>query len=72
MIDRTMTIAAWAAAGTLLSAQGVKPLARWRFNESQGPAAQDSAAGITDKISGLYKFVPGVAGDALQFDGYTT
>jgi len=72
MIDRFMIVAAWAAAGTLLSAQGVKPLARWRFNENQGPAAQDSAAGISDNISGLYKFVPGVAGNALQFDGYTT
>lgn len=67
-----MTIAAWAAAGTLLSAQNATPLARWRFDENRGPATQDSAGGVADRISGLYKFVPGVAGNALQFDGYTT
>ena len=58
---------------TVSLAQGaVKPLAQWRFDESQGPAAQDDAGGGADIIAGLYKFVRGVAGNALQFDGYTT
>jgi hypothetical protein len=45
-----------------LSAQDGGPLARWPFNDSAG----------ADKIAGFYRFVPGVAGSALQFDGYTT
>src|SRR5216683_6098334 len=66
------TIVSMVLSDTLSLAQGVKPLAQWRFNESQGPATQDDAGGAADNIAGLYKFVRGVAGNALQFDGYTT
>jgi len=66
------TIVALVSSATLSLAQGVKPLAQWRFDESQGPAAQDDAGGAADNIAGLYRFVRGVAGNALQFDGYTT
>jgi len=66
------TIVSMVLSDTVSLAQGVKPLAQWRFNESQGPAAQDDSGGAADTIIGLYKFVPGVVGNALQFDGYTT
>src|SRR2546428_1770686 len=66
------TIVSLVLSDTSSLAQGVKPLAQWRFDESQGPAAQDDAGGADDNIAGLYKFVRGVAGNALQFDGYTT
>ncbi len=38
-----------------------QPLAKWSFD---GTSA--------DPVSGFHKYVPGVAGQALQFDGYTT
>ncbi|MGA2115851.1 MAG: LamG domain-containing protein [Bryobacteraceae bacterium] len=72
MSHRWLTIAAVATAGAFAQGQPVKPLAQWRFDESQGPTARDSAGGVADSISGLYKFVRGVSGNALQFDGYTT
>jgi hypothetical protein len=65
-------IVSMALVAPLLLAEGVKPLARWRFDESEGPATQDDAGGPADTIAGLHKFVRGVAGNALQFDGYTT
>ena len=72
MEDRWLTIVAVATAGAFAQGQSVKPLAQWRFDESQGPTARDSAGGVSDSISGLYKFARGVSGNALQFDGYTT
>ena len=71
-MDRWLTIFIMVLGCTLSPAQGAERLAQWRFNESQGPAVQDSASGASDKVSGLYRFVPGVVGNALQFDGYTT
>ena len=47
-------------------------LARWAFARSQGSAPLDSIRGIKGKISGYYKYVHGISGDALRFDGYTT
>ena len=44
----------------------------WNFDESSGAAAHDSAAGIDDPIQGFWRRVPGVRGQALEFDGYTT
>jgi len=38
------------------------PLASWSFDQGQGP----------DEVRGFHKFVPGVAGNALRFDGQTT
>jgi len=47
-------------------------VARWTFDEGAGPAVIDSAGGLKDAVEGHFKFVPGVAGSGLKFDGYTT
>ena len=49
-----------------------QPLAKWSFNEAGGDTTHDSAGTSQDVISGFHKFVAGVSGQALQFDGYTT
>ncbi len=54
------------------SAQDPGLVARWSFERADNPLTRDSAAGVNDKIEGFYKFVPGVAGTGLRFDGYTT
>ena len=64
--------AAVAVATTMLSAQSNDLLARWTFDDVSGGSVRDAATGSSDNIAGFYKLVPGVAGQALQFDGYTT
>jgi hypothetical protein len=44
----------------------------WSFDEPDGAIAHDSAGAIDDPIRGFWRRVPGVAGQALEFDGYTT
>lgn len=56
----------------VLSAQVRQPIAKWSFDESSGMAARNSINGAEDKISGFFLRVPGVSGNALQFDGDTT
>jgi hypothetical protein len=43
----------------------------WKFS-GQGAVAHDSAENQDDRIAGFWRRVPGVGGDALEFDGYTT
>jgi hypothetical protein len=45
---------------------------QWDFNETSGASAHDSIGNIDDAIEGFYWRVPGVEGNGLQFDGYTT
>ena len=68
------SIAALVLASPVVLAQDRGPVARWTFDEGRrpGPNVLDSASGLKDTIAGHYKFVPGVAGSGLQFDGYTT
>ena len=47
-------------------------VSRWAFDEGSGPAVLDGAANLKDAIKGHFKYVPGVAGTGLKFDGYTT
>lgn len=47
----------------------------WRFDEGQGAAAIDSVTGFRDAICdnfGRPVWKPGVSGNALFFDGYST
>ncbi len=46
--------------------------ARWSFDENDGSVARDSVHGTDDKITGRFKHVGGVTGQALRFDGETT
>lgn len=44
----------------------------WSFAASQGSAPIDGIHGEKASVGGFYDYVPGVAGDGLRFDGYTT
>jgi Concanavalin A-like lectin/glucanases superfamily len=53
--------------------QGAAPKGiHWNFDEASGAVTVDSLGSTEDKIMGFSNRVPGVAGNALQFDGYTT
>ena len=58
--------------GPAVFAQDPGLVARWAFDEGTGPTALDNIGGLKDAIAGHFKFVPGVAGSGLKFDGYTT
>lgn len=45
---------------------------RWDFNESHGALVHDSLGNLDDHVEGYFDMVPGVEGNALHFDGYTT
>jgi hypothetical protein len=48
------------------------PAAWWKFDDGTAAAALDSITGTSDPITGFFKYVDGVTGRALTFDGYTT
>ena len=54
------------------AAQTNGPVARWDFDQSRGAETRDSISGIGDSVTGYYIYTPGVSGNALRFDGYTT
>jgi hypothetical protein len=70
----TVLAAAMAAvsAQQYLEAQVEATGIRWAFNETSGTSVHDSIGNIDDQIEGFWWRVPGVEGNALQFDGYTT
>lgn len=53
-------------------ASGDSPAAWWKFDEGSGNVAMDCIGQIEDKIEGEFKYVAGVSGKAIRFDGYTT
>ncbi|MHC4153601.1 MAG: LamG domain-containing protein [Planctomycetota bacterium] len=59
----------WSSCG--LAADG-GPAACWKFDDGTAAAALDSVTGTSDPITGFSKYVDGVTGRALMFDGYTT
>lgn len=52
--------------------ESASPVAWWKFNDGQGGKARDSAGGYSDQILNNYKWVKGVFGGGLKFDGFTT
>lgn len=44
----------------------------WKFDEPAGSVVRDSAGNIDDRVDGFSRRVPGVEGQALEFDGYST
>jgi len=44
----------------------------WRFDEGKGKAALDSTSRNEDSISGNFRYIEGVSGSAIKFDGFTT
>jgi len=55
-----------------VSAQDEGLVARWSFDEMAGRITRDGVSGTEDKVEGFIKYVPGVLGTGLRFDGYTT
>lgn len=49
-----------------------EPLASWRFDEIANHNTFDDATGLQDKVQGRFQLVPGVSGNALKCDGFTT
>ncbi len=47
-------------------------VAAWKFDREEARRVADPATGIRDSICGNFKFVNGVEGRALKFDGFTT
>ncbi|MCJ7487245.1 MAG: LamG domain-containing protein, partial [Candidatus Aminicenantes bacterium] len=61
------------AAGSPPQAARKGPSARWAFDDGAAArSALDTASGVQDAIEGHFKFVPGISGTGLRFDGYTT
>jgi len=50
----------------------VKPLAWWAFDGRTVDSVQEKVKNLDDPISGNFRIVPGVSGEAIKFDGYTT
>jgi len=67
-----LTLALLAASVLARSAEIEGGVAKWSFDKSIGAATLDSISGAEARIEGYYKYVPGVIGDGLRFDGYTT
>jgi hypothetical protein len=65
-------VLAQVAAQQMARAQAHPNGIRWEFNEATGATAHDSIGNKDDAIEGFYWRVPGVEGNGLQFDGYTT
>lgn len=55
-----------------LAGAATGPLAEWNFDDSSPSATRDEVSHVSDPILGFSARVPGVAGHALRFDGYTT
>lgn len=45
---------------------------RWTFSLEQNASPLDAVRGVQGTLEGKYAYVPGVSGDALRLDGYTT
>jgi hypothetical protein len=58
-------------AGPLLG-QDVRPVAKWSFDEISEGKVTDDVSGARDAVEGYRGSAAGVAGRALQLDGYTT
>lgn len=64
-------------ARTCMIAQEQSPAARpasvtWRFDEGSSDTLKAQLAKTGDDLEGMWRLVPGVRGQALEFDGYTT
>ena len=48
------------------------PVAWWSFDADAGETVTDHIGEIDDMVRGNFKYVGGVTGSSLRFDGYTT
>ncbi len=66
-----MVVALFCARQTL-DAQAQPSGIRWDFDEASGASIHDSIGNMDDTVEGFSWRAPGVEGNGLQFDGYTT
>lgn len=62
----------FALLGCTLQAQNSRIDVRWDFARAQGAAPVDSLQGAKASLEGEFSYVPGISGDGVRFDGYTT
>jgi hypothetical protein len=55
-----------------LIAQDTGLAAYWPFDSSQGSVAIETSKKTEDQIQGNFSYVPGVRGNGIKFDGFTT
>lgn len=72
IIRRVFAILICILATHIVFAQDQGLAGKWSFSSNQGANPTDSVHGSQATIRGYYNYVPGVTGDALRFDGYTT
>jgi len=72
LVGTTFILMNWLFLAPGLFAQGEGVVAKWSFDETAGRVTRDSASGTEDKVEGFIKYLPGVSGSGLRFDGYTT
>jgi hypothetical protein len=72
LVGMTFILMSWLFLAPGLFAQGEGVVAKWSFDEKAGRVTRDSVSGIEDKLEGFIKYVPGVSGTGMRFDGYTT
>ncbi len=58
--------------GFVTSALGADPSMWWRFDVMMDARTPERTAPSGDLVTGNFKLVPGIAGHALKFDGFTT
>ncbi len=49
-----------------------KPIAHWAFNDKSAHNVRDAISGTEDVLEGNFRYVTGISGSALKFDGYAT
>ncbi|MHC4617089.1 MAG: LamG-like jellyroll fold domain-containing protein [Planctomycetota bacterium] len=72
LILSTIVVLAWVLCLVSVCAADEPVVAWWKFNEDRGDIAVDFIGRVEDTIKGNFEYVPGVRGNALKFDGYTT
>lgn len=72
LLPRYCLIALCLSLPASLRAQKMPDGISWAFDEPAGSVVHDSNGDIDDPIEGFWRRVPGVQGQALEFDGYST
>jgi hypothetical protein len=60
------------AGASVVGALDASPVADWSFDRVEEGQTRDSVTGVEDAVSGNYRLVEGVKGEAIVLDGYTT
>ncbi len=72
LLTRVSLVSLLGAAAASSQTPALSQDVRWSFHKEQGASPVDEVRGGKGKLEGMYQYVPGVSGDGLRFDGYTT